>query len=167
MLSEHRLCSHDAQHAPAGRVGGSPGGAMSQATTDAAGADHGTDMLLGETMTPDLVADPHPLYHRIRSEFGTFYNADEDVYIFTRFADCEAVLRDPRWSTNPTHRVSGASQREAFNAREEMAMSGSNVLLFIDPPDHTRIRNLVSRNVTPKAIAAWQPRVAQIVDDLL
>jgi cytochrome P450 len=141
---------------------------MSQATTDAATSiEPGGDSLFGEPMTAELRANPHPLYHRVRAEVGTFYNAEEDVYIFTRYRDCEAVLRDHRWSTNPAHRVSAVPEREAFNAREDIAASGSNVLLFIDPPDHTRIRNLVSRNFTPKAIAEWQPRIAQIVEELL
>lgn len=140
---------------------------MSQATTSDSGPAEMADTLLGESLTPDLLHNPHPLYHRIRSELGTFYNESEGVYIFTRYRDCEAVLRDPRWSTNPAHRVSTVPEREAFNAREEMAASGSNVLLFIDPPDHTRIRNLVSRNFTPKAIAEWRPRIAQVVDELL
>ena len=51
--------------------------------------------------------------------------------------------------------------------REAMAGTASNVLLFIDPPDHTRIRNLVSRSFTPKAVAGWRPRIEQVVDELL
>jgi cytochrome P450 len=141
---------------------------MSEVTTDTVTSPPGdAGMLLGEAMTPDLLANPHPLYHRVRSELGTFYNPDEDVYIFTRYAECEAVLRDPRWSTNPAHRISAVPVPEAFNPRDEMASSSAHVLLFIDPPDHTRIRNLVSRNFTPKAIAAWRPRIAEIVDELL
>jgi cytochrome P450 len=113
--------------------------------------------------TPEHYADPHPIYRRMRTEAPIWHSPD-DAWLLTRYADCEAILRDTRWSSNPAHRAGGPS--EEFNAREGIAAGGS-VLLFMDPPDHTRIRNLVNRSFTPKAVTAWRERISEIVDDLL
>lgn len=115
-------------------------------------------------MTPERRADPHPLYHRMRAESPQWHDEEEGVWFLTRYADCEAILRDPRWSSNPAHRT--ITRSEEFNAREGIAAGGS-VLLFMDPPDHTRIRNLVNRSFTPKAVSSWRVRIAEIVDGLL
>jgi len=117
-----------------------------------------------DAFAPASRHDPYPAYEVLRAA-GPFVPGPLDTQLVTRYADCEAVLRDPRWSSNPAHRV--PTDGWATNAREEIAQGDSHVLLFIDPPDHTRIRNLVSRNFTPKAIAEWRPRLVEIVDALL
>jgi len=109
--------------------------------------------------------DPHPLYHRVRDEQPVL-RTEQGGWLLTRYADCEAVLRDPHFSTNPRHLAVRPPAGEA-SVRESMADTGSSILLFMDPPDHTRIRNLVNRNFTPKAIETWRPRVVEIVDRLL
>src|SRR5262245_54428559 len=101
---------------------------MSQTTTEPTpgpGPREGT--MFGEPMTPGMLANPHPIYHRIRAEQPVFYNEEEDFYIFTRYADCEAVLRDHRWSTNPVHRITTVPLPEAFNPRDEMASGSAHV----------------------------------------
>ncbi len=115
--------------------------------------------------SPEMRADPHPWYHRLRAE-SPICPTPDGGWLLTRYADCEAILRDPRWSTSPTHLADPPAEEEA-SIRQAMARTGSNVLLFIDPPDHTRIRNLISRNFTPRAISAWKPRIEAIVDQLL
>jgi pimeloyl-[acyl-carrier protein] synthase len=114
---------------------------------------------------PGAGPDPHPIYHATRAA-KPLLRTEEGSWILTRYADCEAVLRDPRFSSNPQHLADPPPLEEA-SMREAMAQSGSTILLFMDPPDHTRIRNLVSRNFTPRAIGAWRPRVTEIVDGLL
>ncbi|GIU84140.1 MAG: biotin biosynthesis cytochrome P450 [Acidimicrobiales bacterium] len=119
-----------------------------------------------EAFSPEQWDNPYPYYHRLRREHPLLYDEERDVWLLTRYADCEAVLRDPRWSSNPAH-IRKPRPIEEASVREAMAYTGSNVLLFMDPPDHTRIRNLVSRNFTPRAVARLRPRIEQIVDDLL
>jgi hypothetical protein len=57
-----------------------------------------------ELFAPEHRRNPHPLYHRVRSSSPLLYAADGDETILTRWADCEAVLRDSRWSGSPDHR---------------------------------------------------------------
>ncbi len=114
---------------------------------------------------PEHRANPHPTYHWLRTNQPVLPSlVDDEGYILTRFADCEAVLRDPRWSSNPTHRPMPEGE---MDVRTSMSFMGSNVLLFIDPPDHTRLRKLVSKAFTPRTVEALRPRVQQIVDGLL
>ncbi len=115
----------------------------------------------------DTRTDPHPLYHRLRATAPVAHSPTfDDSYLLTRFADCEAVLRDTRWSSNPVHRRAPRGD-EAPDFRESAASSGANVLLFLDPPDHTRLRKLVNKAFTPRTVERLRPRVQEIVDVLL
>jgi cytochrome P450 len=116
--------------------------------------------------TPEHQADPHPLYHRLRSEAPVCYVPEFDEVVLTRYADCEAVLRDPRFSSDPSHR-SFKLPFEQQDVRSQLSGSELHVLLFIDPPDHTRIRRLVSKAFTPRAVDGMRPHIQEIVDGLL
>ncbi len=115
---------------------------------------------------PEHKRDPHPLYHRIRREQPMWYDPADDVWILTRYVDCEAVLRDPRWSTDSRHRQlrPGAP---AVDVRAAMLESNARVLLFLDPPDHTRIRRLVSKAFTPRSVERLRSHVEELTDGLL
>ncbi|HVM40354.1 MAG TPA: cytochrome P450 [Acidimicrobiia bacterium] len=91
------------------------------------------------------------------------HRSDEATFVLTRYADVLAVLRDSRFSANPAH----ATLRPADAVSAPARSAGSALMLFMDPPDHTRLRRLVSKAFTPKAVEALRPRVAEIVDDLL
>jgi cytochrome P450 len=89
---------------------------------------------------------------------------EERTYLLTGFAECEAILRDPRWSSDPSHRE--APQGD-IDVRTAMSLSDANILLFTDPPDHTRIRKLMSKAFTPRSVERLRPKVQAIVDELL
>ncbi|MGH9186842.1 MAG: cytochrome P450 [Acidimicrobiales bacterium] len=119
-----------------------------------------------QVFAPENRVDPHPLYHRLRSERPLFYGELWDEWILTRYADCEAVLRDHRWSTDPHHRRT-RPDLQAQDVRAEFDAMGAKVLLFLDPPDHTRLRRLVSKAFTPRSVDQLRPHVRDLVDDLL
>ena len=115
---------------------------------------------------PVVRANPYPYYDRMRAEAPFWPSMVEDnTVILTRFADCETVLRDPRWSSNPIHRPSPDGAE--LDVRESMSAMGSHILLFIDPPDHTRLRKLMSKAFTPRTVEKLRPRVQEIVDEIL
>ncbi len=128
---------------------------MSEATTGITGE---------ELFSPEVRRDPHPLYHRVRAEQPLAYNPDVDEWILTRWADCEAVLRDPKWSSSPEHR---GEQRFNGPQAQEFASMNVRTLLFLDPPDHTRLRRLVSKAFTPRRIEQLREHVREITDELL
>jgi cytochrome P450 len=109
-------------------------------------------------------ADPWPTYDRLRAEAPYWRNPD-GVTILTRYADCEAVLRDARFSTSNDHAdppfVLPEGDPRSFMDGEAAP------LIFLDPPDHTRLRKLVSKAFTPRSIERLRPRVHEVVDAIL
>jgi cytochrome P450 len=117
-----------------------------------------------EVFSPENRSDPYPLYRRMREQTPQFQDPTYGEWILTRHADCETILRDPRWSSNPAHRVGGPEL--SSSVRDDMA-GEFNVLLFMDPPDHTRLRGLVSKAFTPRTVERLRPHIQELVDDLL
>lgn len=112
-------------------------------------------------MAPEFVADPYPTYHRLRAE-DPVHHSPLGFWVLTRYADVMVMLRDPRLIKEPI---------AAFvAARFGMATPPPGLglsMLDRDPPDHTRLRGLVSKAFTPKALEGLRPHIQQIVDDLL
>jgi cytochrome P450 len=112
-------------------------------------------------MDPAFVADPYPTYHRLRAE-DPVHHSPLGFWVLTRYRDVMAMLRDPRLIKEPI---------AAFvAARFGMAVPPPGLglsMLDRDPPDHTRLRGLVSKAFTPKAVERLRPHIQQIVDDLL
>jgi hypothetical protein len=117
-----------------------------------------------EIFSPETRRNPHPLYHEIRSQRPQAYNPETDEWLLTRWADCVAVLRDPKWSSNPEHRGD-----RPYNGPQVQEFADVNVrtLLFLDPPDHTRLRRLVSKAFTPRRIEQLREHIKEIADELL
>ena len=107
--------------------------------------------------------DPWPTYDRMRSEAPVWKNS-LDEWVMTRHADCEAVLRDPRFSSNPVHRDPPLELDGSF---PDLGSVDSHTLLFMDPPDHTRLRGLVSKAFTPRTVERLRPRIQELVDGIL
>ena len=118
-----------------------------------------------DPFAPEHRADPYPLYERLRAEAPIWYHPRYDEFVLTRHADCEAVLRDPRWSSDPEN--IDPSRRDADDMRLALGDLKAGNLLFLDPPDHTRLRRLVSKAFTPRSIEQLRPHVHELVDGML
>jgi cytochrome P450 len=81
-----------------------------------------------------------------------------EAYFVQGFEEISTVLRGSGWSSDP---------RNLPYAPQELLELPSTVLLFMDPPDHTRLRRLLSPAFTPRAIESLRPRVAGIVEAVL
>jgi len=110
-------------------------------------------------MDPEFLADPYPTYHRLRADDPVHCNP-LGFWVLTRYEDVVAVLRDPRFVKEPM--VAAVAAR--FGIRPgTIGLS----MLDRDPPDHTRLRGLVSKAFTPRVVEGLRPRIQRIVDDLL
>jgi cytochrome P450 len=105
--------------------------------------------------------DPYPRYREARAAGPLISVPEEDEFISLHWADCERILRDPTFSSNVGHR-----RRQIVGAGAPMDMD-IPVLLFMDPPDHTRMRRLVSHAFTPRTVEQLRPHVAELIDGLL
>lgn len=118
---------------------------------------------------PDFIADPYPVLNDLREATPIFRDERTGQWMLTRFADVHATLRDRRLGRGYTHLYTHAElgrpepdeRWSAFHQHEEWS------LLCLEPPDHTRIRRLVSKVFTPKAVAAMRPAIERFSDELL
>jgi len=119
--------------------------------------------LLLQLMDPANRADPYPLYAQFRDR-GALRLPEANLAIFSTYRDCDDVLRHP--STSNDRLKSTIAQRLLQGAAAPRPL-GPPGFLFMDPPDHTRLRKLVSKAFAPKVVNAMQPDIAALVDGLL
>jgi pimeloyl-[acyl-carrier protein] synthase len=117
---------------------------------------------LPELVPKDQWPDPHPHYHRLRAEKPIWSIPEWDEYVFTRFDDCERILRDPTMSSDPAKR-----RMEVPILQLAEGMERPRTMLLMDAPDHTRLRKLVSKAFTPRTIETLRPHVAELVHAML
>jgi pimeloyl-[acyl-carrier protein] synthase len=112
-------------------------------------------------LDPDFLADPYPVYHRLRTE-DPVHHHPFGFYVLTRYDDVAAFLRDPRFGKSGYQ----ALIESRFGAGPDgpwLALS----MLFRDPPDHTRLRALASKAFTPRGVETLRGHIQGIVDRLL
>ncbi len=120
---------------------------------------------------PKWASDPFPLYADLRRR-APIHRNDLGFWVLSRHADCLAVLRDRRASSDSLN-VAVDRMPEGFRtpvAEDDpvaAAMIEMRPFLFRDPPDHTRLRGLVSKAFTPKVVESLRTRTQQVVDELL
>ncbi len=136
------------------------------------------------TLDPALAADPYPAYERLREGgrllWTNFMSGRVQrivpskemmpgVWILTRYDECMSFLRDERISSDPM-------QSQLFKMLVTTMLGGENtpsvelmrnLLLFMDPPDHTRLRALANAAFSRKAVEELRPRITELVDELL
>ncbi|WP_414582084.1 cytochrome P450 [Scytonema sp. PCC 10023] len=122
-----------------------------------------------DPLLPEFIADPYPIYHRLRSNDPVHLNF-MGFWVLTRYADIKAVLRDPRFShTDLPKRIKDKNhyldrQQGNFDA---LAQATNKWLFFLDPPDHTRLRKLLSKDFSPNMVKLMRPQIQEIVDELI
>ncbi|MCB0946234.1 MAG: cytochrome P450, partial [Mycobacterium sp.] len=84
--------------------------------------------------------------------------------VFSGFAHCDEVLRHP---SSCSDRLKSTVAQRAIAAGEEPRPFGTPGFLFLDPPDHTRLRKLVSKAFSPRVVKALEPDIVAMVDGLL
>ncbi|WP_059014113.1 cytochrome P450 [Mycobacterium sp. M26] len=119
--------------------------------------------LLVELLDPANRANPYPVYARIR-ESGPMQLPDNDLHVFATFAECDEVLRHP---DSCSDRTKSTMAQRALAAGQQLRPFGTPGFLFLDPPDHTRLRRLVSKAFSPKVVKALEADIAAMVDGLL
>ena len=120
---------------------------------------------------PAFRADPYPFYARLR-ELDPAHVSPLGFVVLTRYEDIVRTLRGNEFSrdveANATENDDPARQlrRERLRRRREEGDAAKNIL-SLDPPDHTRLRRLVSLAFTPSAIERLRPRIEQLVAGIL
>jgi cytochrome P450 len=108
-------------------------------------------------------ADPYPIYARFRDR-GPLRLPENHLAVFSAYRDCDEVLRHQSSSSDRTKSTILQQQIIAGLGPRPQFPPG---FLFLDPPDHTRLRKLVSKAFAPKVVNSLQPDISALVNGLL
>ncbi|MFI5254675.1 MAG: cytochrome P450 [Candidatus Limnocylindrales bacterium] len=117
----------------------------------------------------DFIADPYPALARLRREQPVLYDERTNQWLVAGHADINALLRDRRLGRSYLHVAShaewGRPDPPAWQAPFWDLLS--HEMIDLEPPDHTRLRRLVSTAFTPRTVENLRPRIGQVVDGLI
>lgn len=122
-------------------------------------------LLLTLMVDPSAVADPYPLYRELRETVPLFCTQMTGTWVVSGFENARNLLRDPRCGSPPDQQSIGPVSIDGSPRRQIDSETVS--MLFLNPPDHTRIRGLVSRAFTPRRVERLRPEVTAMTDELL
>jgi cytochrome P450 len=121
-----------------------------------------------ELASPDALADPHPLFHRMRREEPVHFSRALGAWLVTRYAEVVQAFRDPRLGGDRTRTLIDAQLAPADRGLvQDYERSHRRTLVTKDGPEHLRLRRLVLHGFTPARLDAARPVIRQAVDGLL
>lgn len=106
-----------------------------------------------DPFAPEVMADPYPMYASLLESDQPVYLPRRDMWVVTGHDDVRAAVKD----------------HDRFSSADGIAYDRSRlpILFGVDPPDHTRLRKLISRDFTPRTVQSWRPLVEQICTELM
>ncbi len=125
-------------------------------------ADHS----LFDPLAPETLSDPYPIYARLRAE-APVQKSPVGVWLVLGYDEAVRILRDhDRFSVDHRNRhdASGLVEKLGPTAADR---GMENIMLFKDPPDHTRLRGLVNKAFTPRVVESMRQRITEVVNDLI
>src|SRR5438046_1763507 len=125
-------------------------------------ADYGLSLL--QLYNHQVLANPYPLYHRLRTEDPVHWDPFLHAWVVTRYCDVTKVLQSfsAKCAPSPERLI-----EMGVTAMQPIGDVLQRQILFMDPPDHTRLRALCSVAFTPHRVAALRSHIQEIVDGLL
>ncbi len=132
---------------------------MTTIDVDAMDAD---DIVLALMETPQP-EDPYPLYHRLR-EIAPNHPSIMGMRFLARYDDCVELLRSPSFHMAVAEVMAKSDERYGGSA---WLQAVGDMLIFANPPEHPRIRSVLSRAFTPRVVERLRPRISELVDDHL
>ncbi len=124
----------------------------------------GSVLSLYHLLDPEVLANPYPLYHRLRTEAPVHWDPFLHAWVVTRYADVVTVLLRFSAERTPTPEQLGAM---GLSSLAPAAAVMVKQMLFLDPPAHTRVRSLAARAFTPDRVKVLRDHIQGIVDRLL
>lgn len=117
----------------------------------------------------DFITNPYRAYNYLRTTAPLHWTDKfrNGAWLVTRYADVLAALHDPRLSSQRSHTLTAALPNEVQSEFSEFNRIFAKWMLFLDPPDHSRIRKLLNKEFTPNMIQRLRPRIQQAVNTLL
>ncbi|MFI6773574.1 cytochrome P450 [Nocardia sp. NPDC050412] len=109
-----------------------------------------------QSVAPHMRHNPYDSYAVLR-DAGPFVPGPHDMHLVTRHHEAQTIMQDPRWSH--------AEEPQLLHGDSDVELPGS--FLWMEPPEHTRLRGLVSKAFTARTVSGMRARAEQLVDALL
>jgi cytochrome P450 len=122
------------------------------------------------TASPEFLADPYAAYELVRGPGGVMWLPGifgSGAWVVTSHAICTSVLRDKHFGKQGEKVLSPEKFAVFTRQGAEAIQRRTRSMLFRDPPDHTRLRGLVSKAFTPRTVEGLRPRIAEITERLI
>ncbi len=137
---------------------------VSQASSPSSVSAGPRPLSLYHLLDPEVLANPYPLFHRLRTEDPVHWDPYLHAWIVTRYEDVVKVLHEFSAARTPTpERLAEMGLEEISPIAKVMVKQ----MLFLDPPTHTRIRGLASFAFTPRRVAVLREHIRDIVKGLI
>ena len=135
-----------------------------QMTNDKCQMPNGKSLSLFHLLDPEVLANPYPLYHRLRTEAPVHWDPYLHAWVVTRYADVITVLHHFSANRTPTPEQFAAMDLPELGPIAQMM---TRQMLFMDAPAHTRLRGLASMAFTPARVEVLRSHIREILDDLM
>jgi len=136
--------------------------AQAQATHNLLPADR--SLSLYHLLDPEVLANPYPLFHRLRTEDPVHWDPFLHAWVVTGYNDVVTVLHHYSAERTPAPRQLSAMGLGSLNPIAQVMVKQ---MLFLDPPTHTRIRSLASHAFTPQRVEVLRAHIREITNSLL
>jgi cytochrome P450 len=121
-------------------------------------------------VSPEFLADPYPLLHQLRERAPVYWSDAIGGWLLTRYDDVLVSFKNTSLFSNENRLVKTVeylSPEKQTRYKAVVDHYATKGLIHSDPPDHTRLRGLVTQEFTPKIVEQMRPRIQEVVDDLL
>jgi len=124
------------------------------------------DIAIPDLFSPEAASNPYPIYNEIREQSPLVWYERSGMWLFTRYQDVSALVRDPRLSSGHRHN-SDRLPPQIRDKIKQMDESLSDWTVFLDGEDHLRLRHWLNKAFTPAAIAGLAPKIDEAIAHLL
>src|SRR5215471_2019767 len=138
---------------------------MSVQTQTSFTAGTGSDSLsLYHLLDPEVLANPYPLFHRLRAEDPVHWDPFLHAWIVTRYKDVVTVLHNYSAGRTPTPEQLTVMGLDTLNPIAQVMVKQ---MLFLDPPAHTRLRSLAAQAFSPARVEVLRAHIRDVANSLL
>jgi hypothetical protein len=123
-----------------------------------------SSLSLYHLLDPEVLANPYPLYHRLRNEDPVHWDPFLHAWVVTRYADVVTVFQQFSADRTPTPEQLTAL---GLSSLTPLAQVMVRQMLFLDPPAHARVRGLASKAFTPRRVEVLRSHIQDITSKLL
>ena len=120
-----------------------------------------------DLLSPEFLADPYPLYARLRAEDPVYWSVTHGYWLVSRYADVHATARDPRFSSDGVDTLMNRLPAETSDEFAPLRAILVDRMLLTDPPRHNRLRGLIHKAFTPRRVELMRGTVQMVLDELL